>query len=191
MGGLCTVRGDRLWFYYIGFQGDKDRLDPNWMKNGMYDRGSTGIAFLRRDGFASMEAGAEVGTLTTRPVRFAGEQLFVNVDCPKGKLLVEVLDEENRPAEGFSVDRCEPVSTDSTLAQVTWKDAPSLGKLAGKPVRFRFHLTSGSLYSFWVSPSADGRSNGYLAGGGPGYPKLVDTVGRAGLEAGEAFGSRP
>ena len=55
VGGLCTVRGDKLWFYYIGFQGDASRLDPHWMKNGMYDRGSTGIAFLRRDGFVSME----------------------------------------------------------------------------------------------------------------------------------------
>lgn len=191
VGGLCTVRGDRLWFYYIGFQGDKDRLDPHWMKNGMYDRGSTGIAFLRRDGFASMDAGSDGGTLTTRPVRFSGEHLFVNVDCPDGKLLVEVLDEQNRPIEPFTADRCEPVSADSTLTQITWKDAPGLAALKGKPVRLRFHLTSGSLYSFWVSPSTDGRSNGYLAAGGPGYPKLVDTVGKKGLEAGKAFGVKP
>jgi hypothetical protein len=188
VGGLCTVRGDKLWFYYIGFQGDKNRLDPHWMKNGMYDRGSTGIAFLRRDGFASMDAGSDGGTLTTRPVRFSGEHLFVNVDCPDGKLLVEVLDEQNQPIEPFTFDCCEPVSIDSTLTQITWKDAPGLAALKGKPVRLRFHLTSGSLYSFWVSPSTDGRSNGYLAGGGPGYPELRDTVGQKGLEAGKAFG---
>lgn len=187
VGGLCTVRGDKLWFYYIGFQGDATRLDPHWKKNGMYDRGSTGVAFLRRDGFVSMEAGPAGGTLTTRPVSFSGEYLFVNAACPEGKLVVEVLDEQNRPIEPFTTDRCQPVSTDSTLAQVAWRDAPSLATLAGKPLRFRFHMTGGSLYSFWVSPNADGRSNGYLAAGGPGYPKLVDTVGHKALDADKSF----
>ena len=93
--------------------------------------------------------------------------------------------------EAFTADRCQPVSTDSTLAQVSWRDAPSLASLAGKPARFRFHLTSGSLYSFWVSPNADGRSNGYLAAGGPGYPGLVDTVGSRGLEATKSFNPLP
>ncbi len=190
VGGLCLVRGDRLWFYYIGFQGDTSRLDPNWMKNGMYDRGSTGIAFLRRDGFASMEAGPDGGTLTTRPLRFSGKHLFVNVACADGKLVVEVLDEQNVPIEAFTAERCEPVSTDSTLVQVSWAENSDLARLAGKPVRFRFHLTTGSLYSFWVSPEADGRSNGYLAAGGPGYPGLVDTVGRKGWETGKTLDRR-
>ncbi len=187
VGGLCTVHGDKLWFYYIGFQGDSTRLDPHWMKNGMYDRGSTGIAFLRRDGFASMEAGPKGATLTTRPVQFTGNHLFVNVDCPKGKLVAEVLDANGQPLKGFTAEKCQPASADSTLTEVAWSDGASLADLAGKPVRFRFHLTDGSLYSFWVSPEADGRSNGYLAAGGPGYPSLVDTVGRKGLKAAKAF----
>lgn len=191
VGGLCTVRGDRLWFYYIGFQGDASRLDPNWRKNGMYHRGSTGVASLRRDGFVSMQAGPGGGTLTTRPVSFAGKFLFVNTDCPNGKLVVEVLDVQNRPMDAFTADRCQPVSTDSTLAQVRWRNAPSLARLADTPVRFRFHLTNGSLYSFWVSPETDGRSNGYLAAGGPGYPGLVDTAGLKGLKAANVFNSLP
>jgi len=46
----------------------------------------------------------------------------------------------------------------------------------------RFELTSGSLYAFWVSRDETGRSDGYVAGGGPGYPGPVDTVGRAALQ---------
>ncbi len=183
VGGLCAVRGDRLWFYYIGFQGDADRRSTNWLQNGMYDRGSTGVAMLRRDGFASMDAGPEGGRLTTRPVRFSGEHLFVNVDCPEGRLKVEVLDETGQPIEPFTADRATPVAADGTLAPVTWRGAPSLAALKGRPVRFRFHLTDGSLYAFWVSPSADGRSNGYVAAGGPGYTGPTDTVGRKALEA--------
>jgi hypothetical protein len=50
-------------------------------------------------------------------------------------------------------------------------------------VRFRFHLNNGSFYSFWVSPDASGASHGYVGAGGPGYPGVVDTVGRAALSA--------
>ena len=41
-------------------------------------------------------------------------------------------------------------------------------------MRFRFVLEKGTFYSFWVSRSPEGTSNGYLAGGGPGYAGLVD-----------------
>ena len=47
----------------------------------MYTEGATGLVTLRRDEFASMDAGSEQGVLSTRPVRFSGSRLFVNVDC--------------------------------------------------------------------------------------------------------------
>jgi hypothetical protein len=47
----------------------------------------------------------------------------------------------------------------------------------GKPVKFRFYLTNGKLYSFWVSPNKYGASHGYVSAGGPGFTGLVDTVG--------------
>ena len=57
------------------------------------------------------------------------------------------------------------------------KQFPSiLAGLAGKPVRFRFHLEDGSLYSFWVSKDPDGASGGYLGAGGPRYAGLKDAV---------------
>jgi len=183
IGNICTVRGDMLWIYYTGFQGDATRLSDHWCKNGMYDRGATGVAFLRRDGFASMDAEGEAGTLTTRSVTFTGSRLFVNVNAAKGSLRAEVLDQVGQPIEPFTLDNCNPLTADSTLAQVAWKDGSDLSELKGKPVRFRFELTNGSLYAFWVSRDETGRSDGYVAGGGPGYIGLRDTVGRAALEA--------
>ncbi len=41
-------------------------------------------------------------------------------------------------------------------------------------MRFRFKLT---LDSSWGSRDASGRSDGYVAGGGPGYTGPTDTVG--------------
>jgi hypothetical protein len=160
-GGCCLVVADQLFFYCSG-------------------RGTgnvTSLAVLRRDGFTSLDAGAAGGTLTTRPVTFRGRYLFVNVDAPGGELRAEVLDEGGKVLAPFSAADCTPVRADRTLQRVTWRKAADLGRLAGKPVKFRFHLTNGKLYAFWVSPETSGASHGYIAAGGPGLSGVTDTVG--------------
>lgn len=162
--GILFVMGDKLIFPYSGCSGTA----PDG-RRGMYAGQSIGLAMLRRDGFASMDASASPGVLTTRPVTFKGEHLFVNINARKGELRVEVLDETGR-VSAIS----EPVSGDSTKQLIQWKSTSSLSKLSGKPARFRFHLTNGQLYSFWVTPDANGASFGYLGGGGPGYSGVRD-----------------
>ncbi len=181
VGGICTIHGDTLWFYYTGFQGDPARKSRHFLETGMYDRGSTGVAFLRRDGFASMDADAAGGTLLTRPLSFSGKHLFVNAKTAEGQLRAELLDEAGKTIAPFTLGNCTPLAVDSTLAQVRWEGAGALPALSGKAVRIRFELTNGSLYAFWVSRDKSGRSDGYVAAGGPGYTGLVDTVGRAAL----------
>jgi hypothetical protein len=183
LGNLCCVRGDTLWFYYSGFQGDTNKVSKHWLATGMYDRGATGLAFLRRDGFASLEAGDQPGTLTTRPVTFTGAQVFVNAETSQGELKVEILDASGAVIAPFTLANCRPVRADSTLSAVTWEGAGDVAALRGKPVRFRFTLRSGALYAFWVSRDATGRSDGFVAGGGPGFTGKSDTVGRAALQA--------
>jgi hypothetical protein len=58
-----------------------------------------------------------------------------------------------------------------------WKSRNDLGSLVGKPVKFRFYLKNGRLYSFWVSGETSGASHGYVAAGGPGLTGPTDTVG--------------
>lgn len=170
--GVCLVMGDRLWFPYTGYSG----IAPDGSR-GMYTGASIGMATLRRDGFASMEAGRKKGTLLTRPVKFSGKHLFVNVDCPQGELRVEVLDEQNRVLKQFTAKASKRIRTDKTLYKVEWEKGDDLSALAGKPVKFRFHLTNGKLYSFWVSPDESGASHGYVGAGGPGYDGVVDDKG--------------
>jgi hypothetical protein len=160
-GGCCLVVGDELYFYHSG------RTGTPGDKTGRDTRGSTGLAILRRDGFASMDAGDREGTLTTRPVRFGGKYLFVNADTGAGELTAEVLDERGHPMPGLARAECVPVHGDKTKQPVTWKMS-DLTAAAGKPVKFRFHVTDGRLYSFWVSRDRSGASGGYLAAGGPG-----------------------
>lgn len=170
--GVCLVMGDSLWFPYCGYSG----VAPDGAR-GMYTGASVGMATLRRDGFASMEAGNKKGVLLTRPVTFSGKYLFVNVDCAAGELMVEVLDETGKKIKGFAAADCKPVSANSTLQQVTWKNNADLSSLAGKNVRFKFHLRNGKIYSFWVSPDESGASYGYLGAGGPGYDGVIDDKG--------------
>jgi hypothetical protein len=170
-GGGCLVVGDELWFYVSGRAGYPGQNTP---RSGAC---STGLATLRRDGFASMDAGDEQGTLATRPIRFGGKYLFVNADADEGELRVEVLDDKGAAIRPFTRAACVPVRTDSVTERVTWKGAKTLAKLAGRPVRFRFHLRQGKLYAFWVSPEASGASHGYVAAGGPGFTGPTDTVG--------------
>ena len=179
-GNICAVVGDKLYFYHSGCRGDMDgALRPDGSVNfgSMYDPNAIGLSTLRRDGFASLNAGASTGTVTTRPVVFSGARLFVNADCPQGELRAEVLDGAGRPVEPFTLGNCIPLSADKTLAPLAWTGAADLAPLAGKPVRFRFALRRGALYAFWVSRDASGRSDGYVAGGGPGFTGPADTVG--------------
>jgi hypothetical protein len=110
-------------------------------------------------------------------VTFRGKHLFVNADAAAGELRAEVLDERGEVIAPFSAANCAPVRADKTRQGVTWKDAPDLGRVAGKTVQFRFHLTKGKLYAFWVSPEETGASHGYVAAGGPGFSGLTDTAG--------------
>ncbi len=172
--GLFAVFGDKLVFPYTGYSG----VAPNGNR-GVYNGASIGIATLRRDGFVSLDAGPQTGTLTTRPLRFSGKHLFVNADAPRGRLRVEIRDLQGKPVAPFTLANCVPFQGDSTIESVRWKNGDDLSSLAGQPMRLHFELTGGSLYSFWVSRDASGRSDGYVAAGGPGHSSNIDTIGRA------------
>lgn len=170
-GGCCVVVGDKLYFYVSGRAG----------KQGSPASGvsSTGLAILRRDGFASMDGREPEGVLTTRPVQFSGKYLFVNVGAESGELRVEVLDKDGKVIAPFTHANCGAIRADKTLQPVKWKSARDLGRLAGRPVKFRFHLKNGSLYAFWISPEKSGAGHGYVGAGGPGFTGPTDTVGEA------------
>ncbi len=165
VGGGFLVVGEELWIYYSGRALGGDFWDGS---------GGTGLAVLRRDGFASLEAGPDGGILLTRPVRFAGRHLFVNLAAPQGRLRVAVLDENGVEIDGFGLADCVPLDGDGTRLAVRWRGNADLGALAGRPVRFRFELFDGALYAFWVSRWNGGQSGGYVAAGGPGYAKGID-----------------
>jgi len=176
-GGCCVIVGDTLHFYVSGRQGE-----PGTNRPGVC---STGLATLRRDGFASMDwrrddrrprvlsrSGIQGGFLTTRTITFSGSHLFVNADVA-GELRIEVLDESGRTIAPFARENCKPLRANSTRARIEWA-AGALGSLAGRRVKLRFWLDEGRLYAFWVSAWPSGESRGAVAGGGPEFPGPFD-----------------
>ena len=173
-GGCCTIVGDTLHFYVSGRQGRPGTNSPGVC--------STGLATLRRDGFASMDwhpgapaitRRADHGFLTTRPIRFSGSHLFVNADLEGGELRAEMLNRDGRVIAPFSQDACIPVTGNGTRLALTWSRG-SLAELRSQDVRIRFSMTRGRLYAFWVSASAAGRSGGHVAAGGPEFRGPTD-----------------
>lgn len=151
--GAPPIRvGDRLFVYYRGIA-NRHTID------GVYDGhddaprtgGGLGLATLRLDGFASLAASYSGGRVTTKPFRCAGEKLFVNAQADSGRITVEVLDEAGRPIEGFTSDDARPLAEDKIEQSVGWHGHPTLGSLAGRPIRLRFALHNARLFSYAIA----------------------------------------
>lgn len=162
VGGICLIRKDELWFYYIGFEGDEGRNQPSGKLGGMHDNASTGIAKLRRDGFVSMDG---TGTLLTEPltVERCRDLFFLNAKAPHGSVRVELTDRTGTPLSGFTAQDCIPFTGNATAARIRWQehDSASLPSV----FRIRFFLRNAQLYSFWLSDSESGNSHGPDAAG--------------------------
>ena len=136
----AIVRGDTLWFYYTGikYRSLPPDADPN--------QGAICLAVLRRDGFISLDAGDQFGTLVTDPFVLSDEHLFVNLDAPTGVMYVQVLDEDNQVVATSDI-----ITGNLPFAEVPWAQG-SFADLLGEEISLRFRLFDGSLYSYAVGP---------------------------------------
>jgi len=98
----------------------------------------------RTDGFVSARAGKKGGTLVTKPLVFAGEQLVLNHAVSLGgSLKVKIL----HPKTNRVLAESNDVTGDKISGQVTWKNGTTLAKLAGQSVRVEFKIRHAHLYS--------------------------------------------
>lgn len=150
MASQPVIAGDDILLYYGGFDRPHMALE---------NHASIGLARLRLDGFVAVEAGEKNGMLTTKPFRFKGHNLQVNVDAHEGEMMVEILDEKGTPQKGFRQHDCDRINRDGLRKTVTWKGKSDVGSLLGKVVRLRFHLRHAKLYSFQFTPDLDTAQN--------------------------------
>ena len=132
------IEGGRIKLYYGGFD------LPHSTKNA---RAAIGLATLRKDGFASLDAGTTPGSVTTHRLQNTQGELRVNADVRRGWLKAEVLDRTGRVVPGYGEKDCVPITADGLDLPVRWKDRTALPANADG-LRLRFVFTEGSLYSF-------------------------------------------
>jgi hypothetical protein len=138
---VAPVRvGDRLRVYY----GAADMGHGSPVKK---LRCAIGLAELRTDGFASLDAGPVEGTITTKRLVGARGPLYVNGAARGGSIRVEVLDAAGNVVPGYGRDACDAISGDGIEQAVRWKRHAELPGGA-EPIRLRFVVKEASVYSF-------------------------------------------
>ena len=95
VGGGFVVSEDRLTFF-VGSNSNTS--------------GYTGTASLRRDGFASLQTGADPGEALTRPLRFHGSHFFVNANASAVRVEIARPDGVAIPPFTLANSRLESVS---------------------------------------------------------------------------------
>ncbi len=173
--GTPFVVGDEMWFYYGGYRGTAIGavgLDRQIIGAKDYFSG-IGLAMMPRDRFVAIvpdpavgvrnslkltreTVGKEVpkpvkpntiGQVTLRPLDLSEvRRITLNADASKGRIAVEVLNEEGFRIRGFSKDDCIPLTSDSLASNIAWKDR-TLEQL--KPGRYmlRIHLDNSKLFA--------------------------------------------
>lgn len=103
---------------------------------------------IRRNGFASIYAGADGGEFVTRPLTFTGKYLVINYSTSAaGSVQIEIQTAAGEPIEGHALSDMAPLYGDELDAVVAWKTGSDLSSLIGKPVRFRFVLKDADLFA--------------------------------------------
>lgn len=106
---------------------------------------------LRLDGFTSLQANYEEGTIVTKPIILQGNYLTLNFSTSSvGHVKVAVLDENDQVIDGFGPAQMRPMIGDKIDARVMWGQSSSIARLQGKKVKLRFTLKDANLYSFGV-----------------------------------------
>ncbi len=136
--------GDEIWIYYSGYDDLHDLLPYH---------SAIGLAKLRKDGFASLDADEAPGEMVTRALADVEGTLLVNCDARRGSVKVEVLDDQMRVIPGYGREACAALSGREVRQAVAWGEKRTLPTDRG-PVRLRFLLEHAQLYSFMAGENA-------------------------------------
>ena len=142
---------DQVWMYYGGANHLHNRNPPSGERDHKF-----GIAKWRIDGFAALEdTDGEEDTITSKAIRFSGNQLTLNADVDSnGYIRVKV-----KPAEtGADLKGLSDALTgDDQKHVVRWGGEDDIGNCAGKEVILEFKIKDAALYSLDFTPDASVR----------------------------------
>lgn len=105
---------------------------------------------MRLDGFASVKARGEEGSITTKPFTFTGDKLAINfATSAAGSVKVEIQDADGNPLPGFTLDEAPDTIGNAIDRVVRWKEkGTDVSSLAGQPIRLKFVLDDADIFAF-------------------------------------------
>jgi len=177
--GSPVILGNQLYFYYSGTNARHHESGDSPAAR-IEKLSGTGRASLRIDGFISLDAGPEGGSLITVPFFPQGKYLYINADAEGGEILVEVLQdghtvgltkvkEGDLPSGLFRMDKCIPVISDSIAHIVRWENNENFidnfaegwndqklfitreRNVDETAISLRINIKNARLYSFWFA----------------------------------------
>ena len=141
--------GDEWWFYHGGSSGHHDVKIPGESRTF-----GLGLARLRKDGLASLAASEHRdGYFITRPLSGqyrnpSASRLRINACCRRsGSVRMALLDQRNRPLDGFSLEDCEPFQGDDVAQEVRWR-GHGVGSLGEAWVKLHVQLRHAEIFAF-------------------------------------------
>lgn len=160
---------DELWVYYGGsschhdwwITGAREGLKVPEATDISLAKMGLGLAKLRLDGFASLDAGpARLGIFITRPFISDGSRLLINARCKNaGSIAAEVVDVNDDVVAGFSRQDCDLFTGDSVKHTFSWRGQKGTPVWATERAvypeperqrfrKIRFFMENAELYSF-------------------------------------------
>lgn len=109
------------------------------------------LATLRKNGFVSVGAGSEKGSVKARPLspqNLSGKRLSVNADASRGEVRVQ-LSVNGKPVPGYAFRDCGALKRNAVAVPVTWRGSPQLPDTE-EPVQIQFQLRRARMFSFTV-----------------------------------------
>jgi len=129
---------DKIYIYYGG---STTRHDDSRK----YHRENTiGLATIRLDGFASMDAKLFKGFIETNPITPNNKNMYINAIANKGYIQIDVVN----PKTGEVIAKSKEVKNiDKTKILITFENNWQL--TTTQEYAFRFNMQKASLFSFW------------------------------------------
>jgi hypothetical protein len=148
-----VIVGDTVYVYYAAcnFPHDADEVHaaPGTLQCG------AALATFKRDRYASLETSEwDQGPcrVITRPFVVHHPKLFLNAATwNQGAIRVEALSRDWQPIPGFAASDAKDIQGDALDHPVRWKDNADLGRLVGKEIRLKFHMTRARLHAMTFS----------------------------------------
>ncbi len=137
----------KIWLYYTGIGRTKPTPGAATPEKIAPWNVETGLATLRLDGFASLQAGSSAGVLVTKEINFEGTDILVNADAGRGTVKLALLDEQHRPITGYTGEESQTITGDQIAAPAAWKHKPDAADLRGRRIRLKLHAENAQIYS--------------------------------------------